>query len=43
MSQRFGTDAFVLLYQQRPGERETRFRPAADRSMKRPKGDNHHV
>ncbi len=35
--QRFSTQQFILIRQPRPGDRESRFRPAADRSMKRPR------
>lgn len=35
--QRYGNGAFVLLRTPRPGDREVRFRPATDHSMKRPR------
>ena len=38
MQGRFGTGVYVLLHQPRPGDRETRYRPATDRSMQRPRG-----
>ena len=38
MRSRFGTEPFILMHNPRPGDREQRFRPAPDRSMKRPRG-----
>ena len=35
--QRYGTMSFILIRQPRPGERESRYHAAPDRSMKRPK------
>lgn len=37
MKPRFPAPLYTLLPQPRPGERETRFRPARDRSMNRPR------
>lgn len=35
--QRYGTSPFILIRQPRPADRETRFRPAPDRHMQRPR------
>lgn len=39
--ERFGTPAVSLEYQPMPGQRESRFPQPKDRSMHRPKEDNH--
>lgn len=41
--QRYGTTRFTLIRQPRPGERESRFRPAPDRAFHRPKKEAAHV
>lgn len=41
--QRYGTTRFILIRQPRPGERESRFRPAPDRAFQRPKKEAAHV
>ena len=38
---RFGSPACTLEYQPRPGERESRYPAPRDRSMHRPKEENH--
>lgn len=38
MRLRFGSEPFILMHAPRPGDREQRFRPAPDRTMKRPRG-----
>ncbi len=35
--QRYGTTPFILVRQPRPGDRETRYRPAPDRTFRRPR------
>ena len=41
--QRYGTTRFTLIRQPRPGERESRFRPAPDRAYHRPRKETPHV
>ncbi len=41
--QRYGTTKFTLIRQPRPGERESRFRPAPDRAFHRPRKEAAHV
>ncbi|MGN0793627.1 MAG: hypothetical protein ACI4MG_04035 [Aristaeellaceae bacterium] len=35
--QRYGTTQFILIRQPRPGDRESRYAPAQDRSFRRPR------
>ncbi|MBR4082092.1 MAG: hypothetical protein IKK21_09940 [Clostridia bacterium] len=35
--ERFGNPAWVLIHQPVPGQRESRYRPARDRHMQRPR------
>lgn len=41
--ERYGTPAWALLDQPGPGARETRYRPARDRHMQRPREEAAHV
>ena len=41
--QRYSTTQFVLIRQPRPADRESRFRPAKDRSAHRPRKEAAHV
>lgn len=40
---RFVSPLYILGYQPRPGERESRFRTPKDRTMNRPREENDHV
>ena len=41
--QRYGTTRFTLIRQPRPADRESRFRPAKDRTCHRPLKEAAHV